>query len=154
MRSEAFGPYFYQENVLSQYRGGRISRRRCSLAFKVDTQKWYAQMSVNLTSESWLNQGYLESSLFVSDQSPTPPASIIKAASRAESLSRSALAVVVPPVLRRWEYQVYNDDPFVREVLEEYDNSEGVQFLTRLSDGSERKVSYKFISDEDHMKHV
>lgn len=56
--------------------------------------------------------------------------------------SQTTIAIIVPPVQRRWEYQVYHEGNYVDEVVDEYDDSEGLQFLARLSDGSEVKVSF------------
>jgi hypothetical protein len=55
--------------------------------------------------------------------------------------NQATIAIIVPPVQRQWEYQVYHEDHYVDEVLDEYDDSKGLRFLARLSDGSEVNVS-------------
>lgn len=56
-------------------------------------------------------------------------------------LLQSSITVVVPPAQERWRYRIYSDNRSVEEILEECDDSEGLLFRARLSDGSDAKVS-------------
>ena len=55
---------------------------------------------------------------------------------------QSNITVVVPPAQERWRYRIYRDNRSVHEILEESDDSEGLQFRARLSDGSDVNVSW------------
>ena len=59
-----------------------------------------------------------------------------------KKLSQSGVTVIIPPARDRWRYHVYRDNRSVDEVLEEFDDSEGLQFRARLSDGNDVKVSW------------
>jgi hypothetical protein len=112
-----------------------------------------------------------DSPLFVSQQSPTPSAVTTSEALPLEELNleeqhsekahpeelkseglhpgrtrpgemlQDTIRIVVPPVQRRWEYQVYHEEVSVDEVLEEFNDSEELHFLVKLSDGNEVTVS-------------
>lgn len=60
----------------------------------------------------------------------------------AQKSSQLGVNVVIPPVRDRWRYHIYRDNRSVDEVLEEFDESEELQFTARLSDGSDVKVSW------------
>ncbi len=53
------------------------------------------------------------------------------------AVNKRGLAVLVPPIERRWEYQVY-EEPHVSQILEEYDDGD---YLVQLDDGREKLVS-------------
>ncbi|KAL9585582.1 MAG: hypothetical protein Q9212_001442 [Teloschistes hypoglaucus] len=57
------------------------------------------------------------------------------------------IAVVVPPVKNKWEYQVYPNNSEVQEVLEEYEDVGDSQYLVRFSNGSQSEVSYAQLLD-------
>lgn len=76
-----------------------------------------------------------------SEHSPATSDQVFDVSLHPEVISQEAVKIVVPPVQKRWEYPVYHETPFISKVLKEYDNSDGVQFLVRLSDGSDSKVS-------------
>lgn len=78
---------------------------------------------------------------FTSEHSPATQDQLIYEPLYPEITSKDAITIVVPPVQRPWEYQVYRETPFISKILEEYDDIDGVQFLVRLSDGSDSKVS-------------
>ncbi len=57
------------------------------------------------------------------------------------SVRKRGLAVLVPPIERRWEYQVY-EEPQVSQILGEYDDG---SLLVQLDDGSEEVVSERYL---------
>ena len=54
-------------------------------------------------------------------------------------IQKHGLAVAVPEVTRRWEYTTY-EEPTAEEVLDEYNDENGVTYLVRLNDGTEEVV--------------
>lgn len=58
-------------------------------------------------------------------------------------------SVIVPPVDRPWEYQVY-DEPYgglrVVKILREEDDDDGISYLVRFEDGSEETVRPSLLS--------
>lgn len=81
-----------------------------------------------------------DSPLFVSSHNHSPSNPIASRPLHSEITAQDTINVVVPPVQRRWEYKVFREVPSVSKVLQEYDNTDGVRFLVRFSDGSESKV--------------
>ncbi|KAI4145892.1 MAG: hypothetical protein LQ341_002239 [Variospora aurantia] len=61
--------------------------------------------------------------------------------SAATKTARSQVSVPVPPVERRWEYQVYQDEKEVKNVLEEYEDLGELRYLIRFWNGLESEVS-------------
>ncbi|KAL8654053.1 MAG: hypothetical protein Q9226_003578 [Calogaya cf. arnoldii] len=55
--------------------------------------------------------------------------------------ANSTFTIPVPPVERRWEYQVYRSEHEVQDVLEEYEDLGELQYLVRFSNGQESEVS-------------
>lgn len=55
--------------------------------------------------------------------------------------TRSNIAILVPPVKNRWEYQLYRGESEVQDVLEEYEDLGELQYLVKFSDGHESEVS-------------
>ncbi|KAL8848736.1 MAG: hypothetical protein Q9221_006280 [Calogaya cf. arnoldii] len=53
----------------------------------------------------------------------------------------STFTIPVPPVERRWEYQVYRSEHEVQDVLEEYEDLGELQYLVRFSNGQESEIS-------------
>lgn len=53
----------------------------------------------------------------------------------------SNFSILIPPVERRWEYQVYQDDNEVQDILEEYEDVGELHYLVRLQSGREFEVS-------------
>ena len=49
--------------------------------------------------------------------------------------------ILVPPVERRWEYQVYRSEHEVQDILEEYEDLGELQYLVRCSNGQQLEVS-------------
>jgi len=89
------------------------------------------------------DKGNLEapySPLFVSEGSPVAPITVTEETAINERGGNAGIAISVPPVERRWEYQSYNEAPVVK-VLEEYDDGEDLQYLVKLQDGCKLKVS-------------
>ncbi|KAL8775017.1 MAG: hypothetical protein Q9209_000496 [Squamulea sp. 1 TL-2023] len=72
-----------------------------------------------------------------------------------KSLSSSAsthsisntFTLLVPPVERRWEYQLYRSEHEVQYVLEEYEDLGELQYLVRYSNGHESEVSLTQLLD-------
>ena len=55
-------------------------------------------------------------------------------------VEKHGLAIVVPPITRRWEYKIH-EEPLLEEIIEEYDNHDEVIYLVRYTDGTENEVS-------------
>ncbi|KAL8940694.1 MAG: hypothetical protein Q9216_002681 [Gyalolechia sp. 2 TL-2023] len=51
------------------------------------------------------------------------------------------VAVLVPPVERPWEYEVYYEEDAVEDIIEEYEDLEQLQYLVRSRNGNESEVS-------------
>ena len=58
-----------------------------------------------------------------------------------KAVKRDGLAIIVPPAQNRWEYQVFQGDDEVEEILEEYDDAGFLEYLVLFTDGSEDVVS-------------
>ncbi|KAG8529480.1 uncharacterized protein KY384_006117 [Bacidia gigantensis] len=56
-------------------------------------------------------------------------------------IAKNGIAILVPPVKRQWEYQVY-EEPFVMEIVEEYEDNDEVSYLVRFEDGSDETVPF------------
>ena len=85
-----------------------------------------------------LNPGHT-SPLFLSDRDQsTPPA---PAPTTLPQPSNGHIAIVAPPVERPWEYQLYEDDTTITEVLEEIIGQYEVKYLVKFKDGHEQTVS-------------
>lgn len=56
------------------------------------------------------------------------------------------ISIVIPPVERPWEYQVYEDDTTVAEVLEDIISQHEVKYFVRFKDGHEQTVSLRLDS--------
>ncbi|KAL8763042.1 MAG: hypothetical protein Q9184_001069 [Pyrenodesmia sp. 2 TL-2023] len=56
-------------------------------------------------------------------------------------------SIFIPPVERRWEYQVYQDDNEVQDILEEYEDVGELHYLVRLQSGRELEASLTQILD-------
>ena len=80
------------------------------------------------------------SPLFIPQDSPVRPSSTMHDATYLDNAPSSNISIHVPPVERRWEYQTYKEAP-VLKVLEEYDDGGDIQYLVKLRDGCERRVS-------------
>ena len=80
------------------------------------------------------------SPLFVPQETPTPPSPIIREASSQKDTLETDIAIIVPPIERRWEYQTYKEAPVVK-VLEECDDGGVVRYLVKLRDGCKQRVS-------------
>ena len=80
------------------------------------------------------------SPLFVSSGSSTPAKSASNRISNETSRCKGGIAVVVPPVERRWEYLVFPDETRAREIIEEIEDNEPLQYLVGFDDGHEAKV--------------
>lgn len=89
------------------------------------------------------------SPLFVPEDSPLAPVTNTDEATQHDRGKNAGIAIVVPPVERRWEYQTYNEAPVVK-VLEEHDDGEDLQYLVKLQDGCKQKVS-EVLPDHDTM---
>ncbi|KAL8684011.1 MAG: hypothetical protein Q9186_000041 [Xanthomendoza sp. 1 TL-2023] len=63
------------------------------------------------------------------------------------STTKSDFAVFVPPVERRWEYQVYRSAHEIQEVLEEYEDIGDLRYLVRFSNGQESEISFNQLVD-------
>ncbi|KAL8732186.1 MAG: hypothetical protein Q9166_002933 [cf. Caloplaca sp. 2 TL-2023] len=59
----------------------------------------------------------------------------------------SSITILVPPVERRWEYQVYRSQYEVQDVLEEYEDLGELQYLVRFSNGHESEISLNQLLD-------
>ncbi|KAL8862594.1 MAG: hypothetical protein Q9178_001092 [Gyalolechia marmorata] len=59
----------------------------------------------------------------------------------------STFTLLVPPVERRWEYQVYRSEHEVQDVLEEYEDLGELQYLVRFSNGHESEISLNQLHD-------
>ncbi|KAL8804704.1 MAG: hypothetical protein Q9182_002396 [Xanthomendoza sp. 2 TL-2023] len=55
---------------------------------------------------------------------------------------KSDFAILVPPVERRWEYQVYRSAYEVQDILEEYEDIGDLHYLVRFSDRQESEISF------------
>lgn len=84
------------------------------------------------------------SPLFLSSGSPSTPDAVVHDALSQEIAMNDPIAIILPPVQRRWEYRTYDDAP-VAEVLEEFEDSDTIQYLINLRDGRELKVSLALI---------
>lgn len=49
--------------------------------------------------------------------------------------------ILVPPVERRWEYQVYQDENEVQDIIEEYEELGELHYLVKFREGRETEVS-------------
>ena len=79
------------------------------------------------------------SPIFLSDKdASSPPA---PKPSSPLDLTDDCFSIVVPPVQRPWEYQVYEDDNTISEILEEIVGQHNVKYFVRFRDGHERTVS-------------
>lgn len=90
------------------------------------------------------DQGYGDgdghnSPFFVSDSS-TPAKSASYRISSDTTRCNCGIAIIVPPVERRWEYRVFRDELRVREIIEESEDAEELQYLVAFEDGHEAKV--------------
>ncbi|KAL9638931.1 MAG: hypothetical protein Q9164_001240 [Protoblastenia rupestris] len=56
-------------------------------------------------------------------------------------VEKHGLAIVVPPVTRRWEYKLH-EEPLVQEIIEEYDDDDEVIYLVRFTDGTENEIPF------------
>lgn len=99
-------------------------------------------------SIEFTNRRDSQSPLFVPEESPIPSTLFTNEALYPEIIARDGIQVIVPPVQRRWEYRLYEEQLFIIEVLEEYGDFEEPQFLVTLSDESEQKVSSASSFDE------
>lgn len=61
-------------------------------------------------------------------------------ATAAAKLARSVISIPVPPVERRWEYRLYQDEKEVQDVIEEYEDLGELQYLVRFWNGLESEV--------------
>ena len=65
-------------------------------------------------------------------------------------------AIFVPPVQKRSDYRLYEEEEeeeeaaYASEVLKEYEDSNDLKFLVRLSDGYEKKVSKQISRRYNH----
>lgn len=57
------------------------------------------------------------------------------------SSSNDDIAIVVPPVERPWEYQIYQDDTTIATIREEMVGQYDFKYLVRFQDGHEGTVS-------------
>ena len=80
------------------------------------------------------------SPLFVPEGSPLVPGISTHEVANLEGGGNAGIAILVPPVERRWEYCSYIEAP-VEKILEEYDDGEDLRYLVKLSDGCKQKVS-------------
>lgn len=80
------------------------------------------------------------SPLFVS-KSSTPAKSASYGVTSHTTTCKCGIAVVVPPVERRWEYRVFPDEPRVIEIIEENEGAGELQYLVAFENGHEAKVS-------------
>ena len=76
-----------------------------------------------------------------SPRDPTVPVSALDQVLNERAVKRNGLAVIVPPVRKRWEYKVFEEDDPVDEILEEYDDAGFIEYLVLFSDGREDVVS-------------
>ena len=86
------------------------------------------------------------SPLFVSPGSSTPARYPPIRVSSETTRCKCGIAVVVPPVERRWEYRVFPDEPRVSEIIDEFEDTEEVQYLVAFEDGHEAKVPKPYVS--------
>ena len=80
------------------------------------------------------------SPLFLPEESPPTSAKINGGVTNHEAFETSSIAIIVPPVERRWEYQPYHEAP-VDKVIKEYNNGIEIRYLVRLRDGCKQTVS-------------
>lgn len=92
-------------------------------------------------SNGFINHRDTQSPLFVAENSPVSSTLVTYEALHPEIVARDGIQLIIPPVQRRWEYRLYNEELSISEVLKEYDDSEEPRFLVRFSDQSEQKVS-------------
>jgi len=78
------------------------------------------------------------SPIFVSDGDPST--SQVRESSGPPS-SSDGIAIVVPPVERPWEYQVYQDDTTIATIREEIVGQHEFKYLVQFQDGHEGTVS-------------
>lgn len=79
------------------------------------------------------------SPLFVSNNS-TSTESMSNGLISGTKMCKCGIAIVVPPVERRWEYRVFPDEPRVIEILEEIEGAGELQYLVTFENGHEAKV--------------
>ena len=82
---------------------------------------------------------------FVSEKSPSVQEPTTQVALRPDIVQKHGFAVVVPPVQRRWEYRLFEENPAVRMIIGESENGEDVEFLVQFEDGDEDTVNHTFI---------
>ncbi|KAL9131362.1 MAG: hypothetical protein Q9217_000689 [Psora testacea] len=56
-------------------------------------------------------------------------------------VEKHRLAIVVPPVTRRWEYKIH-EEPQLEEILEEYEGKDELSYLVRFTEGTEDEISF------------
>lgn len=79
------------------------------------------------------------SPIFVSDRDPST--SQVRESSPRPPSSSDGIAIVVPPVERPWEYQVYQDDTTIATIREEIVGQHEFNYLVQFQDGHEGTVS-------------
>lgn len=55
--------------------------------------------------------------------------------------SNAPIAVILPSIQRPWDYQLYEDDVIVDQVLEDIIGQYEVKYIVRFADGQEQTVS-------------
>lgn len=79
------------------------------------------------------------SPIFVSDRDPST--SQVPESSLRPSSSSDDIVIVVPPVERPWEYQIYQDDTTIATIQEEIVGQYDTKYLVQFQDGHEGTVS-------------
>ena len=100
------------------------------------------------------------SPLFVPEESPQTPTTIMRGAANHEGAGNTGIVIVAPPVERRWEYQPYMEAPVVK-VLKENDDGVEFQYVVKLRDGCKQNVGQVFpdsftniIDQHSHVKAI
>ena len=82
-----------------------------------------------------------DSPLFVSDGDVHSPKSTTSHTVQKQGRFKDSIIIVIPPVTRRWEYRLYDEDSVLKEILDEYEDSDGLQYWVRFRSGREVEVS-------------
>lgn len=99
-----------------------------------------AIMAAHGSEQEYADGDGYDSPLFVSNRS-TPAQSASNGVTSDTTTCKCGIAIIVPPVERRWEYRVFPDEPRVIEIIDGIEGAAELQYLVAFENGHEAKVS-------------